>query len=113
MCYYMQRCLCNAIAGCNSLYPGIVEQKCNSLRVQVVNQRKGTMRTHQQWLGLFVNRSASNFLAKCSAAAILGLLFLGVTLGVNAGKAHAPSFATCGSGDRASTVVGGDTMVGI
>ncbi|HLH61471.1 MAG TPA: LysM peptidoglycan-binding domain-containing protein [Ktedonobacteraceae bacterium] len=71
------------------------------------------MRTHQQWLGLFVNRSASNFLAKCSAAAILGLLFLGVTLGVNAGKAHAQSFATCGSGDRAYTVVGGDTLAGI
>ncbi len=71
------------------------------------------MRKYQHLLGHFENRSASNFIAKCSVAAILGLLFLGVTLGTNAGKAHAQSFKTCASGDRAYTVVGGDTLGGI
>ncbi|HEX6481044.1 MAG TPA: LysM peptidoglycan-binding domain-containing protein [Ktedonobacteraceae bacterium] len=68
------------------------------------------MRKDQQVLGYFEQRSASNFVVKCSVAGILGLLFLGITLGMNAGKAHAQSHTTCASGDRVYTVVGGDTL---
>lgn len=66
------------------------------------------MRKHQQVLGYFEQRSASNFVVKCSVAVILGLLFLGITLGANAGKAHAQSGIACGG--RVYTVVGGDTL---
>ena len=71
------------------------------------------MRKDQQVLGYFVQRSASNFIVKCSVAVLLGLLFLGITLGTHAGKAHAQSLTTCASGDRVYTVVGGDTLGGI
>ncbi len=44
-------------------------------------------------------------------AVVLGLLFLVITLVVNVQGAHAQS--VCSSGDRAYTVVGGDTLSGI
>lgn len=38
---------------------------------------------------------------------------MGITLSMNAGKAHAQFHSSCASGDRAYTVVGGDTLSGI
>ena len=68
------------------------------------------MRKHRQVLSYFEQRSASTFVVNCSGAVLLGLLFLGITLGTNAGKAHAQSRAACASGDRVYTVVGGDSL---
>jgi surface antigen len=46
-------------------------------------------------------------------AAMLGILAVGITLGLNAGSAHAQAQTVCSSGDRTYVVVHGDTLNGI
>jgi len=45
--------------------------------------------------------------------AMLGVLFVCITLGLNVGSAHAQSQTVCSSGDRTYVVVSGDTLSGI
>jgi len=71
------------------------------------------LRKHQQVLDYIKQRSASSFVVKSGVAVLLGLLFMGITLSMNAGNAHAQFQLSCASGDRAYTVVGGDTLSGI
>jgi N-acetylmuramoyl-L-alanine amidase len=75
--------------------------------------RKGTLRNYQQVLDYIEQCSASSFVVKSSAAVLLGLLFMGSILGMNAGKALAQFQLPCASSDRAYTVVSGDTLGGI
>ena len=46
-------------------------------------------------------------------AAMLGVFFVCITLGLNVGSAHAQSQTVCSSGDRTYRVVSGDTLGGI
>jgi surface antigen len=46
-------------------------------------------------------------------AAMLGVLFVCISLGLNVGSAHAQSQTVCSSGDRTYVVVSGDTLGGI
>ena len=71
------------------------------------------MRIHQQVWKYFQQYSAVSFVGKLSVPAMLGVLFLCVTLGLNVGSAHAQSQTVCSSGDRTSVVVSGDTLSGI
>lgn len=57
-------------------------------------------------------RGTMKRLIKGSAAVILALFFLGVSLGVNIPGAHAQA-RLCSGNDRAYSVVGGDTLSGI
>ncbi len=71
------------------------------------------MRKHQQVWKYFQQYSAVSFVGKLSVAAILGVFFVCITLGLNVGRAHAQSQTVCSSGDRTYTVVRGDTLSGI
>jgi surface antigen len=62
---------------------------------------------------IFQQYSAVSFVGKLSVAAMLGVLFLCLTLGLNVGSAHAQSQTVCSSGDRTYVVVRGDTLSGI
>jgi len=61
----------------------------------------------------FQKNSAGSFVGKLSAVALLGVLCLSITLGLNVGSAHAQSPTTCNGGDRTYVVVSGDTLSGI
>jgi len=50
---------------------------------------------------------------KFSLAALLGVLFVSVTFGLNAWNAHAQSFSSCSGGASTYVVVRGDTLSGI
>ena len=63
--------------------------------------------------GILQHHSAGSFVRKLSVAAMLGVLFVCITLGLNVGSAHAQAQTVCSSGDRAYTVVRGDTLSGI
>jgi surface antigen len=71
------------------------------------------LRIHQQVWKYFQQYSAVSFVGKLSVPAMLGVLFLCVTLGLNVGSAHAQSQTVCSSGDRTYVVVSGDTLSGI
>jgi surface antigen len=71
------------------------------------------LRIHQQVWKYFQRYSAVSFVGKLSVAAMLGVLFVCVTLGLNVGSAHAQAQTVCSSGDRTYTVVSGDTLSGI
>ena len=62
---------------------------------------------------IFQKYSAGSFVGKLSVAAMLGVLFVCITLGLNVGSAHAQSQTVCSSGDRTYVVVSGDTLSGI
>jgi surface antigen len=62
---------------------------------------------------IFQHDSAVSFVRKLSVAAMLGVLFVCITLGLNVGSAHAQAQTVCSSGDRTYTVVRGDTLSGI
>ncbi len=62
---------------------------------------------------IFQHDSAVSFVGKLSVAAMLGVLFACITLGLNVGSAHAQAQTVCSSGDRTYTVVSGDTLSGI
>jgi len=68
-----------------------------------------------QWRGsrIFQKYSAGSFVGKLSVAAMLGVLFVCITLGLNVGSVHAQSQTVCSSGDRTYVVVSGDTLSGI
>ncbi|HYX51055.1 MAG TPA: LysM peptidoglycan-binding domain-containing protein, partial [Ktedonobacteraceae bacterium] len=68
-----------------------------------------------QWWGsrIFQKKSVGSFVGKLSVAAMLGVLFVSITLGLNVGSAHAQSQTVCSSGDRTYVVVSGDTLSGI
>ena len=69
----------------------------------------------QQWRKIrnFQKNSARSFVGKLSVVAMLGVLLLCATLGLNVGSAHAQSRATCSGGDHTYVVVSGDTLGGI
>ncbi len=71
------------------------------------------MRIHQQVWKYFQQFSAVSFVGKLGVAAMLGVLFVCVTLGLNVGSAHAQAQTVCSSGDRTYVVVSGDTLSGI
>jgi len=71
------------------------------------------LRIHQQVWKYFQQYSAVSFVRKLSVAALLGVLFVCITLGLNVGSAHAQSQTVCSSGDRTYVVVSGDTLSGI
>ncbi len=79
--------------------------------LQVVNRKREKLRVHQQVWKYFQQHRAANSRGKVGVAAVLGLLFLVITLIVNVQGAHAQS--VCSSGDRSYVVVGGDTLSGI
>ena len=91
----------------HSKYAGVV----NQVGLQVVNRKREKLRVHQQVWKFFQQHRAASFQRKMGVAAVLGLLFLGITLVVNVQGAHAQS--VCASGDRTYVVVGGDTLSGI
>src|SRR2546427_97733 len=62
---------------------------------------------------IFQHDSAVSFVWKLSVAAMLGVLFVCITLGLNVGSAQAQAQTVCSSGDRTYTVVRGDTLSGI
>ena len=68
-----------------------------------------------QWRrsSIFQKYSAGSFVGKLSVAAMLGVLFVCITLGLSVGSAHAQSQTVCSSGDRTYVVVSGDTLGGI
>jgi surface antigen len=68
-----------------------------------------------QWQGARIcqKKSVGSFVGKLSVAAMLGVLFVCITLGLNVESAHAQSQAVCSSGDRTYVVVSGDTLSGI
>jgi N-acetylmuramoyl-L-alanine amidase len=68
-----------------------------------------------RWRGskIIQQYSAVSFVGKLSVAAMLGVLFVCITLGLNVGSAHAQSRTVCSSGDRTYVVVSGDTLSGI
>src|SRR6266566_859233 len=68
---------------------------------------------HWQVCKYFQQYSAVSFVRKLSVAALLGVLFVCITLGLNVGSAHAQSQTVCSSGDRTYVVVSGDTLSGI
>ena len=79
--------------------------------LQVVNRKREELRVHQQVWKYFQQHRAASFQGRMGVAAVLGLLFLVITLVVNVQGAHAQS--VCASGDRTYVVVGGDTLSGI
>lgn len=62
---------------------------------------------------IFQKNSVGSFVGKLSVAAMLGVLFVCITLGLNVGSAHAQSRTVCSSSDRTYVVVSGDTLSGI
>ena len=78
-----------------------------------LNKRKGNLRIHQQVWKVFQQLSRVRFVVKFGLAALLGVLFVSVTFGLNAGDAHAQSFSSCASGASTYVVVRGDTLGGI
>jgi surface antigen len=78
-------------------------------------KRCADMLASSQWRRsrIFQHDSAVSFVGKLSVAAILGVLFVCITLGLNVGSAHAQAQTVCSSGDRTYTVVRGDTLSGI
>ncbi len=71
------------------------------------------MRIHQQVWKSFQQFSRVRFVVKFSLAALLGVLFVNVIFGLNAGDAHAQSFSSCSGGASTYVVVRGDTLSGI
>ncbi|HXL37555.1 MAG TPA: LysM peptidoglycan-binding domain-containing protein, partial [Ktedonobacteraceae bacterium] len=71
------------------------------------------MRIYQQVWKYFQQYSAVSFVGKLSVAAMLGVFFVCITLGLNVGSAHAQSQTVCSGGDRTYVVVSGDTLSGI
>jgi surface antigen len=80
-----------------------------------LQKRSADALTSMQWRrpGIFQKFSARSFVGKLSVAAMLGVLFVTLTLGLNVGSAHAQSQTVCSSGDRTYVVVSGDTLSGI
>jgi surface antigen len=80
-----------------------------------LQKRSADALTSMQWRrpGIFQKYSAVSFVGKLSVAAMLGVLFVCFTLGLNVGSAHAQSQTVCSSGDRTYVVVSGDTLSGI
>ncbi|GAC1393384.1 MAG: hypothetical protein NVS4B11_28960 [Ktedonobacteraceae bacterium] len=68
------------------------------------------MQTHQYISKFLQQYNVVSFVVKVSIAAVMALLFLGATLGVNVAGAHAQSFNVCSGSDRTYIVVGGDTL---
>ena len=89
---------------------GAIDGRCG-VGLQVVNRKREELQVHQQVWKYFQQRRAASFQGKMGVAAVLGLLFLVITLVVNVQGAHAQS--VCSSGDRTYKVVGGDTLSGI
>lgn len=71
------------------------------------------MHTHQNIRKFLQQYNVVNFVVKMGIVAVMALLFLGATLGVNVAGAHAQSFNVCSGSDRTYIVVGGDTLGGI
>jgi surface antigen len=71
------------------------------------------LRIHQQIWKYFQQFSAVSFVGKLSVAAMLGVLFVCITLGLNVGSAHAQAQTVCSSDDRTYVVVSRDTLSGI
>ena len=71
------------------------------------------MRIDQQAWKNFQQFSRVRFVVKFSLVALLGALFVAVTLGLHTGDAHAQSFASCSNGASTYVVVRGDTLGGI
>lgn len=68
------------------------------------------MRKYQRVWKYFQQFRAVSFVGKLSVAAMLGLLSVCITLGLNVGSAHAQAQTVCSSGDRTYAVVSGDTL---
>jgi surface antigen len=66
------------------------------------------LRIHQQAWKNFQQISVVSIVRKLSVAAILGVLFVCITLGLNSGRAQAQT--VCSSGDRTYVVVSGDSL---
>jgi N-acetylmuramoyl-L-alanine amidase len=80
-----------------------------------LQKRSVDARTSMRWRRsrIFQKYSAGSFVGKLSVVAMLGVLFVCITLGLNVGSAHAQSQTVCSSGDRTYVVVSGDTLSGI
>ena len=75
--------------------------------------KEDTLHTHQYISKLVQQYNVKSFVVKVSIVAVMALLFLGATLGVNVAGAHAQSFNVCSGSDRTYNVVSGDTLGGI
>ena len=80
-----------------------------------LQERSADALTSMQGRGsrIFRKYSVGSFVGKLSVAAMLGVLFVCITLGLNVGSVHAQSQTVCSSGDRTYVVVSGDTLSGI
>ncbi len=72
--------------------------------------KEDTLHTHQYINKLVQQYNVKSFVVKISIVAVMALLFLGATLGVNVAGAHAQSFNACPGADRTYSVVSGDTL---
>jgi len=68
------------------------------------------LQTHQHISKFLQQYNVVRIAVKAGIVAVMTLLFLGATLGVNAAGAHAQSFNVCSSSDQTYVVVGGDTL---
>jgi surface antigen len=73
--------------------------------------KEDTLQTHQ-YISKFLQQNNS-LVVRVSVVAVMTLLFLGATLGVNVAGAHASAYNVCSGSDRTYIVVGGDTLGGI
>lgn len=71
------------------------------------------MQTHQYISKFLQQYNVTRFVVKMSIVAVIALLFLGATLGVNVAGAHAQTLNVCSGSDRTYIVVVGDTLGGI
>lgn len=69
-----------------------------------------TQNTLRKFLRQF---NVDSLVVKVSIAALLGLMFAGVSVSISGGKAQARALVTCAGGDQTYIVVGGDTLGGI
>ncbi len=71
------------------------------------------MQTHQYISKFLHQNNGKSLVVRVSIVAVMALLFLGATLGVNVAGAHASAYNVCSGTDRTYIVVGGDTLGGI
>jgi len=71
------------------------------------------LQTHQYISKFLHQNNEKSLVVRVSIVAVMALLFLGATLGVNVAGAHASAYNVCSGTDRTYIVVGGDTLGGI
>lgn len=75
--------------------------------------KEETLQTHRQVRKFLQWYNRLSIVVQTSIVAVLGLLFLGATLGVNVRGAHAQALGVCSTGDHSYIVRRGNTLTGI